>query len=335
MSLVDYYEILQVHPRADAAAIAAAYRRLADLYDPQRLAGAADELIAIAQQKRADLEAAYAVLSDPARRAAYDAERASAPVEATVEAGTPGEEIYDYRPLPPATRAERDRKFNDQPVIPAARSGYRPATLALVAVVVAVAVLLPALMVSVVLTNAGMVQAPSATATPSPLDSFETLIAQARTVTEQEPENAQAWVDYANLLYDSAQIVREQAPESVLYQQRLPRWLEAIEAYRRALEIVGEEPRIRGEIGASACFYGAGVGDLRYIEEGLAEMQVASAALPDDIRILLNLGFCRANAQPPQIDAAIADWQRVVELAPPESAFAIEAQRLIQQYRSQ
>ncbi len=70
----DLYEILQVHPRADADAIAAAYQRLRELYDPARLDGAADELLELARSKRDMIEHAYAVLSDPVRRATYDAE---------------------------------------------------------------------------------------------------------------------------------------------------------------------------------------------------------------------------------------------------------------------
>src|SRR5215217_7185382 len=72
---MDYYETLQVHPRADAEAIKAAYARLRELYDPNRLDGAADELVSLARAKRDVIERAYAVLSDPARRAAYDAEQ--------------------------------------------------------------------------------------------------------------------------------------------------------------------------------------------------------------------------------------------------------------------
>ncbi|HMO56537.1 MAG TPA: DnaJ domain-containing protein [Roseiflexaceae bacterium] len=371
MAVADFYEILQVHPRADTAAIEAAYRRLADLYDPDRLAGAAEELVLIAREKRAAIDQAYAVLSDPLERAAYDRQRIESTLAATstattsdarlndtdpteaLSAATPAdpageqittratttpdadaavEPIYDYRPLPPAQSTERARGFNTQPTLQPS-AAYQRATVSLVAIIVAVGVLLPALAFGSLLTSIGSLQPPAATATPSPLDQFEVLLAQARLAVEQQPDNAQAWVDYANLLYDSAQIVREQAPESVLYQQRLPRWLEAIAAYRRALELVPDDARIRGEIGASACFYGIGVGDLRYIEEGLNELQQATAAIPDDVRMLLNIGHCRVNVQPPQIDAAIRDWQQVITIAP-GSPFAIEAQRLIDEYRA-
>ena len=61
----DYYETLQVHPKADADAIKAAYDRLRGMYDPARLDGVAEELVAIARQRLERIESAYAVLSDP------------------------------------------------------------------------------------------------------------------------------------------------------------------------------------------------------------------------------------------------------------------------------
>src|SRR5215210_2123906 len=73
----DYYETLQVHPRADATAIEAAYARLRELYDPAKLDGAADELVDLARAKRDAIEHAYEILNDPVRRAAYDEEQAA------------------------------------------------------------------------------------------------------------------------------------------------------------------------------------------------------------------------------------------------------------------
>src|SRR5215211_2943529 len=118
----DYYETLQVHPRADAAAIEAAYARLRELYDPSRLDGAADELIDLARAKRDAIERAYAVLGDPVRRAAYDEEQAvfeptndeqrttnDERAESSIRPSSfvlgQIEDPLDYRPLPPAKRA--------------------------------------------------------------------------------------------------------------------------------------------------------------------------------------------------------------------------------------
>ena len=65
----DYYKILEVPPTATTAEIKRSYHRLARLHHPDLNKQAKDTLI-----KR--LNEAYAVLSDPVKRAAYDARRA-------------------------------------------------------------------------------------------------------------------------------------------------------------------------------------------------------------------------------------------------------------------
>jgi DnaJ domain len=65
----DFYGVLQVEPQAGDEAIRAAYRRLARLYHPDLNADPA------AAERMRRINAAYAVLSDPSRRAAYDARR--------------------------------------------------------------------------------------------------------------------------------------------------------------------------------------------------------------------------------------------------------------------
>ena len=65
----DYYKILEVPPTATTAEIKRSYHRLARLHHPDLNKQAKDTLI-----KR--LNEAYAVLSDPVKRAAYDAQRA-------------------------------------------------------------------------------------------------------------------------------------------------------------------------------------------------------------------------------------------------------------------
>jgi peptidylprolyl isomerase len=62
----DYYSILQVNPATNAAAIEAAYERLSKLYDPETSRKHK------ATERRADLDEAYEVLSDPKRRSEYD-----------------------------------------------------------------------------------------------------------------------------------------------------------------------------------------------------------------------------------------------------------------------
>lgn len=67
----DYYRILGVLDDAEDIVIKAAYRALAQRYHPDKWQGDPAEAI----RRMADINAAYAVLSDPAKRVAYDAQR--------------------------------------------------------------------------------------------------------------------------------------------------------------------------------------------------------------------------------------------------------------------
>ena len=62
----DYYAILQVNPNAQTEVIKAAYGKLAQLYHPDKNSDID------ASSKMADLNEAYACLSNPEERAAYD-----------------------------------------------------------------------------------------------------------------------------------------------------------------------------------------------------------------------------------------------------------------------
>jgi curved DNA-binding protein CbpA len=353
----DYYETLQVHPRADTAAIEAAYARLRQLYDPARLDGAADELVALAREKRDTIERAYAVLSDPVRRATYDAELAGRssepagrgderrktkdesvqpdgkPLRPSSSVLRPEEEMLDYRPLEPARRAERPRGFNAEPVR-SGTAGRKPGATtargwAVPVGLAGVVVLIVA--ISLALTGGGGPAPALVTPTPSTFDQFEQLIPQAQRAAEQNPTNAQAWIDYGNVLYDSVQIVRESAPDSPLYQQRLGRWLQATEAYSQGLALQPDNASVRADMGASACFYGAGTGDQEFVRVGTSEVRRAAQAAPDDPRVLLSLGHCLISAQPPQTAEALDSWRRIVNLNP-SSSLAQQAELLIAKY---
>lgn len=66
--MIDYYEILQVSPRAEPEIIEAAYRRLALKYHPDT------NQTASATERMKWINQAYTLLSDPAQRAQYDAD---------------------------------------------------------------------------------------------------------------------------------------------------------------------------------------------------------------------------------------------------------------------
>jgi curved DNA-binding protein CbpA len=71
-----YYDLLRVSRGARPDGVRTAYRRLAQKYHPDKMHGSAD-----AQRVMAALNEAYAVLSDPERRALYDRRIADAQLE--------------------------------------------------------------------------------------------------------------------------------------------------------------------------------------------------------------------------------------------------------------
>jgi curved DNA-binding protein CbpA len=80
----DLYKILQVDPEADVEIIGAAYRKLAQRYHPD-VAADPD-----AASRMAAINAAWEVLRDPEKRAAYDRERRFGPTGARPGARPPG-----------------------------------------------------------------------------------------------------------------------------------------------------------------------------------------------------------------------------------------------------
>ena len=68
------YDTLEVIPTASAETIHAAYRSLISRYHPDKVAGLGPELQAVANARTKEINHAYDVLRDPARRASYDEE---------------------------------------------------------------------------------------------------------------------------------------------------------------------------------------------------------------------------------------------------------------------
>lgn len=89
----DYYAILQVDPRAEPEVVEAAYRRLSRKYHPD-ISGEAD-----AGHRMRELNEAYEVLSDPARRRAYDRRRPVGPGPSATDRWLPIRDML--RPLLP------------------------------------------------------------------------------------------------------------------------------------------------------------------------------------------------------------------------------------------
>jgi curved DNA-binding protein CbpA len=361
----DHYEILQIHPTADQEAVQAAYERLRARHDPAKLEGAADDLVALTRRKRDEIERAYAVLSDPKRRASYDAGHQ----RAESAAADSGERMPDYRPLPPAQGQERPQAFNAQPTVPAdapaSTSGAgRPIWLVPAATVgvLTFVIIIGGLLMTTVFNQAGnteeasaaqqpampgadAAQQPAAPANntggaPQPTDAemqqivaeYDGQVVAARQVVNELPNNQNAWIRLANALYDSTQVVRELRPDSAMYAERSERWLEASEAYATALELGAADPVVRSDMGVSLCYYSQASGDTDYAAQGVQHTARAMQEAGQNGRVLLNHGLCLVASEPPKVDEAVSLWQRVTEMPAAELGVAQQAQRLVAEY---
>ncbi|NCC35199.1 MAG: J domain-containing protein [Chloroflexia bacterium] len=360
----DYYETLQVHPKADPEAIEAAYLRLRERYDPAKLEAAADEIQALARQRRNEIEQAYAVLRDPQRREAYDHERAQRP-DALPE-GNDDDDAIDYRPLPPAGRRERPEGFDAQPK---GRSSGPPQTRkgrqtkrnsgglpvwvvpSLIVGLATFGIVMTTLVITLLNSNNAIAPAagpqgfeslttPTAVATPS-LDTviaqFEGQVVAARQVAERVPENFNAWIELGNALYDSVVVVRERLARGdptarQAYIERLPRWLEAADAYAKAAELDPQSALAYADMAASFCYYGQDISDMSYVEQGIAHAEKALELDATEGRALLSAGICYAFNEPPQITEALAQWQMLVVMPDAEPNLVFQARQLIQEY---
>jgi hypothetical protein len=75
----DHYAVLGVGATASREEIRAAHRRLVHVLHPDRHTGAGEAELKLAQRRMREINDAWSVLSDPARRAEYDRSRSSAP----------------------------------------------------------------------------------------------------------------------------------------------------------------------------------------------------------------------------------------------------------------
>jgi peroxiredoxin len=74
-----FYTLLDIPAHATAEEVAEAYRRQRERYSPERVAALGEEFRGIAEQRVAELDRAYATLSDAARRREYDARIGAGP----------------------------------------------------------------------------------------------------------------------------------------------------------------------------------------------------------------------------------------------------------------
>lgn len=105
MAPKSYYDILEVHPIADASTIRAAYLRLSLAYHPDKNPGNEKE----AKAKFIEIGRAYETLSDPEKRAMYDERLKSGGFRSYMPNFTPPGSFQKYSDAYDETRNERYR----------------------------------------------------------------------------------------------------------------------------------------------------------------------------------------------------------------------------------
>ncbi|HEX6289692.1 MAG TPA: DnaJ domain-containing protein [Herpetosiphonaceae bacterium] len=324
----DYYTLLQVPPKASGPEIDAAYARLSDLYSAERMADAAPEFQEQAAQKREQLAAAYQVLIQPDRRAAYDRQRGFS--QAGVADAT---DAIDYRPLPPARGQERAVSAApavERPVRRAQPQGVRGWLPGVVVLTGLLAVLL-----LIVLSGVRTSGSAEALATPTPLLRGGQLpftaqqIAQFRSAAETS-NTAATWRALGNALFDNLQTLRENAPQSPQYRSGLQGWLEVVQAYDRSLSLE-DHPVVRADRAVALFNYGTDAPDTQRVAEALAEVERGIQSGVTEPRALLNYGLILIAHDPPRTQEALAQWRTILEIAP-QSSEAQQAQVLLQTY---
>jgi curved DNA-binding protein CbpA len=320
----DPYGLLQVPPHASLDEITAAYERLQALYSTERLQGGPPEFEELARQKRADLDAAYAVLSDPMQRATYDRQHGHVVAETAV---------LDYRPLPPARGQERPSPMVsdveparvDRALRRAGARGWVPGAL--------VALSGLAFLLLLIFSNVRADGNQQALATPTianiRLPFAQNQIEQFRAAAETS-DTAQTWAALGNALFDNLQTLRENAPQSPQYQGLREQWLEAAQAYERSLALE-ENETVRSDYALALLSYGIDADDQDRRQQAIAEADRATQRGVEDPRALINYGLVLAQGDASRVGEAAALWRRATEIAP-GSPEATRARALLQNY---
>jgi cytochrome c-type biogenesis protein CcmH/NrfG len=184
-----------------------------------------------------------------------------------------------------------------------------------------------------------------ATASPEPpppsldeiLQQFDAQVTASQQVAAQVPENPNAWIELGNALYDSVVVVRERVGAGdpavqAAYIARLPPWLEAADAYRTALDLKPDDAVIRADLAISLCYYGEDANDPSTVAAGLAEVEQAFAAAPEEPRIRLGYGICLAFSEPTRTAEAIEQWQYLLEMDNVPQGLQLQARQWLLTY---
>ena len=323
------YASLEVAPDADAAAIQSAYERLSALYDPAQFQSAAPELRARAAERYAEISRAFATLSDPVARAAYDQQHTT---KAAVHAA---EADWDYRPLSAPGVASSPDTY---------QARFSWVSVKMISLISVLATLAGTTFMVWLGTRPPVPQTADA---PMPLFAsmiaaeipdqgvrdqlfaLDATVAQAESLIARDSRNPVAWVMLGNAHYDFIQTIYEQAPAGQAYALNLERWQQASEAYTQALQLEPLQPVVRSDLALALIRYGLGLQNPGYVEQGVAEAERALREDNQTPQVLLNVGRALALAEPDRQEQARDLWQQVLATNP-DTLLAAQAQALLQ-----
>jgi tetratricopeptide (TPR) repeat protein len=291
-SSLDYYSLLGISEDASQDEIEARYRELVD-----HIASSAvpPTLRDWASRETALLDEAYAVLSDPERRA-----RLADPSSAvTNEAGSLDAPL---RPVPVAEMGRQQPEMQSRGGVAVGQrekpaSAIRalflgvPWTLAAIGAAIGIVVLVAVLGGGDLLSGRGGGQAPAAAqeGDVAPIDTER--VAELMTLVQEDPKNVEALFELGEAYFLGGE------------------WQAGIDWFNRLVALDPGNVHARTDIG-TANF------NLGLYEEAKASWLAGLEAAPDDVQLHYNMGFLHANVEPVDYQSAMNEWGKVVELAP-------------------
>ena len=288
-STVDYFALLGVTEDASEDEIEARYRDLSDHLASSAIPPMLKEWAA---RQAALVDEAYAILSDPERRAQLEQARHAPPVPTPTVAAEIAQPVVAAdafaEPEPaPAAAGEAQR---EQPVsaVSALFVGVPWKLLGLGAAIGVV-------VLGGIFVGGGVLSGGDDTTTveqPGQLASIDTgRVAELMTLVEQDPTNTEATFELGEIYFLGGE------------------WQAGIDWFTKLLELDPANVHALTDVG-TAHF------NLGQYEEAKAVWLKAKDVDPNDEQVHYNLGFLYANVEPVDYAAALAEWQAVVELAP-------------------
>lgn len=288
-SAVDYFALLGVSEDASQDEIEARYRELSDHLASSAIPATLKDW---ATREAALVDEAYAVLSDPERRAELEQTAHAAPAAATAVAAAaaqpPAAIAADPDPAPAPAATSPPRRERPVSALNALFVGV-PWKLMALGAAIGLVVLGGIFLGNEILSGGDDAPAAEQANELAPIDTER--VAELMALVQQDPKNAEATFELGEIFFLGGE------------------WQAGIDWFTKLLELDATNVHALTDIG-TANF------NLGKYEEARAAWLKAKEIDPNDEQVHYNLGFLYANVEPVDFAAALAEWQAVVQLAP-------------------